>query len=69
MTHPNYSHWTADVQDQYDKTAKMIKKHGHTIKGIKDLRLAYTLAHLSVLAQNFFLFSLLAVKVYPLLVG
>ena len=39
MTHPNYSHWTADVQDQYDKTAKMIKKHGHTIKGIKDLRL------------------------------
>ena len=43
MTHPNYSDWTADMQDQYDKTAKMIKKHGHTITGIKDLRLAYTL--------------------------
>ena len=45
MTHPNYSQWTADMQDQYDKTTESIKKHGHTIKGIKDLRLglAYTL--------------------------
>ena len=45
MTHPNYSQWPAEIQDQYDKTAETIKKHGHTIKGIKDLRLglAYTL--------------------------
>jgi len=43
MTHPNYHQWPAEIQDEYDKTAESIKKHGHTIKGIKDLRLAYTL--------------------------
>ena len=45
MTHPNYNQWPAEIQDQYDKTAELIKKNGHTIKGIKDQRLglAYTL--------------------------
>ena len=60
MTHPNYSQWPAEIQDQYDKTAESIKKHGHTIKGIKDLRLAYTLgASFGIGAEFFSFFPLL----------
>ena len=44
MTNPNYHKWTAEIKDEYDKTAKKIEKYGHTIKGIKDVRhFAYTL--------------------------
>jgi hypothetical protein len=44
MTHPNYHQWPAEIQDEYDKTAKKIEKYGHTTKGIKDVRhFAYTL--------------------------
>ena len=69
MTHPNYSHWTADVQDQYDKTAKMIKKHGHTIKGIKDLRLAYTLGASFSVGAEFLSFFPLGGKGLPIISG
>ena len=69
MTHPNYSHWTADVQDQYDKTAKMIKKHGHTIKGIKDLRLAYTLGASFGIGAEFFSFFPLGGEGLPTIGG
>ena len=63
MTHPNYNQWPAEIQDQYDKTAETIKKHGHTIKSVVDGKgnlewpFAYTLAHLSPPVLNFFLFS------------
>ena len=44
MTNPNYHQWPAEIQNEYDKTAKKIEKYGHTIKGIKDVRhFAYTL--------------------------
>ena len=39
MAHPNYDQWPPDVRDHYDKTFQAIKKHGHVIKGINDIRL------------------------------
>ena len=39
MKHPNYDKWPADIRAHYDKTAQAIDQHGHTIKGIKDVRL------------------------------
>ena len=39
MKHSNYNKWPDDIRDHYDKTAQAIEQHGHTIKGIKDVRL------------------------------
>tara|TARA_Y100000768_G_scaffold225351_1_gene170159 strand:+ start:8831 stop:9733 length:903 start_codon:yes stop_codon:yes gene_type:complete len=39
MAHPNYDQWPPDARDHYDKTFQAIKKHGHVIKGINDIRL------------------------------
>ena len=33
MTNPNYHQWPAEIQDEYDKTAKKIEKYGLTVYG------------------------------------
>ena len=38
----NYPFWSLEKKQEYDKTAKLIKEHGHIIKGIKELRLGVT---------------------------
>ena len=64
---PNYPFWSLEKRREYDKTAQLIKEHGHIIKGIKELRLgvSYTIGASSSIGAELISFSLYQAKVPP----
>ena len=57
---PNYPFWSLEKRREYDKTAKLIKEHGHIIKGIRITISIYTIgASSSIGAEliSFFLYQ------------
>ena len=61
---PNYPFWSLEKKQEYDKTAELIKEHGHVIKGIKELRLgvAYTVGASNSIGAEFISFFPLSGK-------
>ena len=55
MKNSNYPFWSDEKKKEYDQTSIMVKKHGHVIKGIKDLRLgvAYTIGTSNSIGAEF----------------
>ena len=52
---PNYPFWSLEKRKEYDKTAQLIKEHGHIIKGIRELRLgvSYTIGASNSIGAEF----------------